>query len=232
MSVVAQFLILAAIDVAGLFAIWFILRARVGRYLELESLLSGVREEARALITEMNETADRNVSLVEDRMKSLGELLDEADRRMGLVRRELGARSAEREVYARLSKRRPIVPEEEPARAPTAPRAARAPSPAAGEGAGIPAADAGGGDGGSGEAGGEPAPVELLLASARAASGGGLPDVRVSEERIETGKTLREKAIELHRKGFSAQIIAGKVGATVAEIELMIEMEEMRSAES
>lgn len=253
MSVVAQFLILAAIDVAGLFAIWFILRARVGRYLELESLLSGVREEARALITEMNETADRNVSLVEDRMKSLGELLDEADRRMGLVRRELGARSAEREVYARLSKRRPIVPSEEPAQAPTAPRAARAPSPAAGEGAGISAADeaaayAGGEGGGFREAGGEGAPVELLLASARAAPGGGsgsgpgggpgrgpgrgLPDVRVSEERIDTGRTLRERAIELHRKGFSAQIIAAKVGATVAEIELMIEMEEMRPAES
>jgi hypothetical protein len=237
MSVVAQFLILAAIDVAGLFAIWFILRARVGRYLELESLLSGVREEARALITEMNETADRNVSLVEDRMKSLGELLDEADRRMGLVRRELGARSAEREVYARLSKRRPIVPSEESAQAPTAPRAARAPSAAAEEGAVIPAAgedaaDAGGEGGGFRAAGGEGGPVEFLLASARAVPGGGLPDVRVSEERIETGRTLRERAIELHRKGFSAQIIAAKVGATVAEIELMIEMEEMRPAES
>jgi len=110
MSAVAQFLILAAIDVAGLFAIWFLLRSRVGRYLELENLLSGVREEARALIIELNETADRNVSLVEDRVKALRELLDEADKRMGLVRRELGARAAEREVYAKLNKRRPIVP--------------------------------------------------------------------------------------------------------------------------
>jgi hypothetical protein len=110
MSPVAQFFLLAAIEVAGLFAIWFLIRAKVRRYLELENLLAGVRDEARALVLELNETADRNVSLVEDRMVALRDLLGDVDRRIGVERRELEARDAERDVYAKLNRRRPIVP--------------------------------------------------------------------------------------------------------------------------
>jgi hypothetical protein len=216
MSEMAQFFILAALDVAGLFAIWFALKARVDRRLELDSLMSGVREEARALITELNETADRNVSLVEDRVKSLRELLDETDRRMGLVRRELRTRESEREVFARLSARRPIVPPA-PEAVPAAAAAVPVPVP-------VPAAAAA-------PRPTSEAPIEFSLgpreeepASERAE----LPEVGVSADRIEVGKSARERAVELHRQGFSAQVIAAKVGATVAEIELMIEMEEMR----
>jgi hypothetical protein len=213
MSVMAQFFVLAALDVAGLVAIWFALKVRVDRRLELDSLLSGVREEARALITELNETADRNVSLVEDRVKGLRELLDETDRRMGLVRRELRTRESEREVFARLSARRPIVPAApEPAPAP-----ATAPAPR----------------------GAAEAPIQFSLGPRDedreadrppeiAPERSDLPEVGVSEERIEVAKSPRERAVELHRQGFSAQVIAARVGATVAEIELMIEMEEMR----
>jgi hypothetical protein len=208
MSAVAQFLLLAAIDVAGLFAIWFILRARVGRYLELENLLSGVREEARGLVTELNETADRNVSLVEDRMRSLRELLDEADRRMGLVRRELGTRAAEREVYDRLNKRRPIVPSE--AQSATTSASAQPQSPQQPQQSQQP----------------QQPQIEAPIAFAL----GQVPEVKLSGERIEVAKTVREQALELYGKGFSAQIIAARIGATVAEIELMIEMEERRSA--
>jgi len=222
MSAVAQFLVLAAIDVAGLFAMWFILRSRVRRYLELENLLSGVRDEARALITELNETADRNVSLVEDRMRNLRELLDEADRRMGLVRRELGARAAEREVYAKLNKRRPIVPNEagESAPAPLPQEVRAAPSTAPLSSAPSASSEIGAALEAPGPSGGA-ADVAPTIA---------LPEVRLSAERVEPAKTARERAMELYRSGFSAQVIAAKVGATVAEVELMIEMEEMRPA--
>ncbi len=226
MSALAQFLALAAIDVAGLFAIWFVLRARVRRSLELDSLLAGVREEARALITELNQTADRNVSLVEDRMEGLRELLDETDRRIGVAKRELASRAAEREVYARLNKRRPIVPGGDaplpPAPAPGS-EAARDAQPAIAAEAALRAS----------------APPSADPSSPGAAPGSGLPgarepsalpEVTVSREPVQAAKSPRERAIELHRSGFSAQIIAARIGATVAEVELMIEMEEMRPA--
>lgn len=203
MSGVTQFLILAAVEVAGLFAIWFLLRSRIRRFLELENLLSGVREEARALIIELNETADRNVSLVEDRMKSLRELLDEVDRRIGLMKRELGTRVFEREIYAKLNKRRPIVPgaveenviQNEPPRNPTMSAEATTSVPV------------------------DPVPPPIPI-----------PEIVHAAERIEKLKSPREQALELHRSGFSAELIAAKIGATVAEVELMIEMEEIRPA--
>jgi hypothetical protein len=114
MSTLAGILLLAAGEVAGFFAIWFLLKARIRRYLELDELLAGVREEARSLVTELNATADRNVSLVEDRIASLRELLSEVDKRLGIARRELENREVEKEVYARLSQRRPIVPSSQP----------------------------------------------------------------------------------------------------------------------
>jgi hypothetical protein len=209
MSAVAQFFALAAIEVAGLFAIWFVIKSKVARYLELENLLEGVRDEVRALVLELNETADRNVSLVEDRMQALRALLDEADRRIGLGKRELEARSLEREVYEKLSKRRPIVPE---AGRPIVPSAERTIAP---------------------ESIREPdAPITLSLGQSPEAQGLGRsgPEIIVSNDLAVSSKTRREEALELYRRGISADLIAARLGATVAEIELLVEMEERRAA--
>lgn len=215
MSSVAQFLLLAAIDVAGLFAIWFVIRTRVRRYLDLENLLDGVREEARALVLELNETADRNVSLVEDRMAALREILAETDRRIVVARRELASRETEREVYAKLNRRRPIIPEsagslpiDEPAAEGKAPEAASATAPDA------PVSPAIG-------------PVEGVPSGQGQRRG---PEISVPGNFILPGMTRREEALDLYRRGFSADLIAARTGATVAEIELLVEMEERRSA--
>jgi hypothetical protein len=209
MSAAAQFFALAAIELAGLFAIWFLLKSRIARYLELENLLEGVRDEARGLVLELNETADRNVSLVEDRMTALRGLLDEVDRRIGLGHRELDARAAEREVYAKLSKRRPIVPESERpiASAPERSDASELPRPAS------------------------EAPITLSLGAAAEVQGAARsgPEIIVSDDLLLSSRTKREEALDLYRKGISADLIAARLGATVAEVELLVEMEERRS---
>jgi hypothetical protein len=216
MSGTALFFALAALELAGLFVIWFLLKSKIARYLELENLLDGVREEARALVLELNETADRNVSLVEDRMQSLRELLDEVDRRIGVEKRELGARAVEREVYEKLARRRPIVPAQEGQVAPE-PQARRSPEPA------RPPA----------RGGAEEAPIPLSLGAAAAAEAQGAsrsaPSVSLSDELLFTSRTKREEALDLYRRGISADLIAARLGATVAEIELLVEVEERRA---
>jgi len=202
MSALAQFFLLAAIELAGLFAIWFLMKARLRRYLELENLLAGVRDEANALVLELNETADRNVSLVEDRMNALRDLLGELDRRIGVERRELETRDNEREVYARLSRRRPNVPA---ADASSRPATINEPSPET-----------------------PPQPIKLSLGPAAAQREN--PAIEVAPESVIPPKSMREEALELYRRGFSADLIAAKTGATVAEIELLVVLEERRSA--
>jgi hypothetical protein len=213
MSAVTQFFLLAAIEVAGLFVIWFLVRARVRRYLELENLLDGVRDEARALVLELNETADRNVSLVEDRVAALRVLLAEADRRIAVGKKELAARESERDVYAMLNKRRPIVPE--PAGSATALEPAlQAPAREALRAAALDA------------------PVTLTLGHSEGAPSGQrrIPEISTPESSVVPGRTKREEALELYRSGFSADLIAARTGATVAEIELLVEIEERRAA--
>lgn len=199
MSGLAQFFVLAAIELAGLFAIWFVIRAKVRRYLELENLLAGVRDEARALVLDLNETADRSVSLVEDRMSALRELLDEVDRRIGVERKTLAARDNEREVYAKLSKRRPIVPAAERPAQPEEPITLSFGPSGTQQGAELP----------------EPRRT---------------PEVAISADSVVPPKTRRELALELYQRGFSAELIAARTGATVAEIELLVEIEERRAA--
>jgi hypothetical protein len=208
-----SFLALLAVDILGLAGIFFYLKAKIRRALELDSLLDSIRKEVRALNIELNETTDRNISLIEDRMKSLHELLDEADRRMGVVKRELSRHETEREVYNHLGKRvqgaqaasprapeaRPFVPEPSPA--------VSLPPPA------NPAfAEAGEG------------PIRLSLGSARP-----LPEIIQAEGSVIPPKSRREEALDLYRQGFSADIIAKRLGATVAEIELLVSLEEGRS---
>jgi hypothetical protein len=245
MNPVIQFLVLAAVEACGFVLLWFLLRARIRRHLELENLLDGVREEARALVTEMNETADRNVSLIEDRMGALKELLDEVDRRMGVARRELSSREVEREVYAQLSRRRPIVPPAKGASSSSfdaprmdAPLSGAAPGASPMAEAPIPlplAAKAPTKD----EGGRSESPVQVSLQplaggrddeprNARARPEG--PSISLSAEPLAMKKSRREEVVELHRAGFSVEVIAAKLGATLSEVELLVEIDERRSA--
>jgi len=221
MSSGAQFLTLLALDLGGLVLLYFLLRARIRRQLELENLLSGVREEARALVMDLNETADRNVSLVEDRIVALRGLLDELDRRMGVARREIESRDREREAFDRLRRRRPILSgAAEPAPldlGPAAPPRAGGPEGSAPElGAPIPLE--------LGSA--QPPPPEAAIPILRRPS----LDIRIAPEPILPAKTRREEALELSRKGFSPDLIAARLGAPVSEIELLVDMEQRRSA--
>ncbi len=224
MSIMIQLLALVALDIAGLVLLWFLLRARLRRYLELENLLSGVREEARALVMELNETADRDVSLLEDRMGALRELLGEVDRRMGVARRELESRESERAAFERLRRRRPILPAQDEEELPiplelrsSEPRPSAAPpleAPAS-----LPE---------------EPPPAgreELLLGAGTEGRGDipRRPEFVLAAEQLKPARSLREQAFDLYRKGFSADIIAARLGATVAEIELLVDIEERRS---
>jgi hypothetical protein len=224
MSLFLQLLFATAFEVAGFFLIWFLLRARIRRFLELDNLLEGVRDEARALVIELNESADRSVSLVEDKMKALQDLLGEIDRRMGLARRELEKRSVEREVYTKLAQRRPIVPQASETPVRTAFQEPRRDAESASSSSGMPAERFAAGSSKEAEGG------EIIqLALGPASDTPRVPELRVSDAGLASKPSMREEALDLYRKGFSADLIAARLGATVAEIELLVEIEERRS---
>lgn len=79
---------LIALQIAGLAGLYLVLRRRIERGAGAAQL----RAAAAALIVELNGAAERNVTLLEDRIGRLQELLQQADRRLPPAQR--GPRNA------------------------------------------------------------------------------------------------------------------------------------------
>lgn len=73
---------LIALQLAGLAGLYLVLRRRIERSGRGADGAAQLRAAAAALIVELNGAAERNVSLLEDRIGRLQELLQQADRRL------------------------------------------------------------------------------------------------------------------------------------------------------
>ena len=71
------------------FIIYQIMSYRLYRKIDNKSFLRKVKEEISSLITQINETSDRNVQLLEHRLDKLNRTLDDADNKITLLRYEL-----------------------------------------------------------------------------------------------------------------------------------------------
>jgi len=107
-------------------ALWFFMFFYFSRYIRRRTSVSGQLEEYRTevirLNAEINSVTDRNLMLIEDRVKKLKELLDETDRRVSVYVRELEKSRKGEALYTSLGRgiRAALKTEEEPA--PAAPR--------------------------------------------------------------------------------------------------------------
>lgn len=68
------------------FIIYLLLKNRLDSIVNNKKFLREVREEVSSLITQINETSDRNVTLLENRLERLTSLLDEADNRISSLK--------------------------------------------------------------------------------------------------------------------------------------------------
>ena len=181
------------------------LRRRTGA----ERILADFREEVDKLIAEIDGATDRDAALVEERIKTLRGLLDDADRRISVYVRELDRRRAQEKAYADLGKS-PIRYTEAPA------------ASALSEGSRLPA-------GGplftvSGES---PPPPGRGQEEAPASQ----PDAplfpRAARRSLSLGLEVKplplpERVAELYRAGNSVPQIAERLGVTLAEVDLAV----------
>jgi hypothetical protein len=170
----ASLFVALAVVVAGLAVVYLLLRSRIDRSIGRLDPAAEIRDELGSVMVEMNRTTDRNIALLEDRIACLTQLLAEADRKVGLLRREGEKHETSRRVYTHLARAAADRPAEEPM-----PRQAPGQRDAA-----VP----------------PPAPEEPLEA----------------------------RVLRLEREGFSAAVIANRVGSTVGEVELIISLARRR----
>ncbi len=99
-------LLLLAAVAAGYAAVYFVLKRKIARSLAAATVLREVREEVNRILVELNQTTHRNVSLLEDRIAALAELLARADKKIALVRREAEKQELAEKLYSELAGRR------------------------------------------------------------------------------------------------------------------------------
>lgn len=157
-----------AVNIIVVALIFLLLTRRLVRKLSPEQGIEELQREVAGIVTEMNQAADRNISILEDKIQQLRQIEERIDRKIMLLNRETQKEDESATTY------REIVRE--------AQKQQRAKA------------------------------AEEAVSEAGSQAGSSQPDSR----------TVRERILDLHRKGISPNIIAGRVGSTVGEVELII----------
>jgi hypothetical protein len=219
-------LIMLVVDIGGLLLVYVLLRDRVRRATSVESQIADVREEVSRLLVELNQTTDRNIALIEDRIARLNESLATADKKIGLLRREIEKHDVGSQIYSRLAEGRPQgmaadagMPQ---------PRQERE-----GVAAGMPQPRQEREGAAAGVAAGPSREPIAALAVELSSMIEPRPGRRRDELRIETGRAeerpdLHQRVITLYGAGFSPALIASRVGVPLGEVELIISLEQRK----
>lgn len=96
--------VLAAIMLVLMAGGFLYLKIRVDKVVSGEEWIRKIRDEIDQLVLEMNQTAERNVALLENRVKALQKLLDEADKKLIVMQKESEKTDLSRQVYTHLKK--------------------------------------------------------------------------------------------------------------------------------
>lgn len=211
---------LAVLNLGAVYFIFIFFRKRFREALDVGKAVDEARREMGALIAELNRTTERNVTLIEDRIASIGEAIEEADRRFALLKREAEGRDRERTMIDRLARAKPLARQNarEAYSAGSASGAKEAPrvqesSPE--KAVPMPAA-------GIEESGTAPVAVPAKE------NADILPGIFTSAQSIGLEPDPAERAVSLWESGLSVSLIATRLSMTVAEVDLIIAMEEQR----
>ena len=114
-----RYILYGALAIAGYFIVYLILKAKVNKSVDPAAILESIREEVDRIIVELNSTTDRNITLLEDKVQSLTSLLEQADKKIGILKREIEKHELSGKVYSELARsgQRVQQPEEQDRRA-------------------------------------------------------------------------------------------------------------------
>ncbi len=88
-----------AVALLGFTILYLVLKRKIERVSDASYLVGKIREEIDQIVVELNQTTDRNIALIEDRIHNLNELLSKADKKIGLLKREAEKHEVSTNVY-------------------------------------------------------------------------------------------------------------------------------------
>jgi hypothetical protein len=173
-------------------------------------MLGEIQDEVNSLLLRIDEITERDISLLEDREKSLRALLDDADRRLKVYTREMDRRANSEKAYQDLGLKagRPVRAAEPvpPQTTETIPEGVPEPAPVAELPAKLPAE----------------IPTKFPAESPTKFPAES-PHFTQAEKQIKADpRPIGEQVRELSLAGFSASLIASKLGISISEAELAV----------
>lgn len=233
----ATILVLILLDALLMFLFWLFMRSRFST----DRILKDVRSEVDRLITDLGREADRDVGLLESRIQGLRALIDEADRRITLAEREESKRLASAALEASFREAQRDAAEQTIARSRRTPPAPAQAKPAVSAQQQLFQADqpVDGPNRSSSRSTpdaearavlhAEP-PAEPRAEPPREPRAGpevrvyARPRIRPAAERIEPVIPVRDRVLDLAKRGISAEMIANMLSVSLGEVELILDM--------
>lgn len=85
---------------------FYILNRKIDKRLETSALTQQIQKEVDEILIELNGTTERNIGLIEERIRALGRLLDQADRKIQVLNREMDKQARSADVYTNVVRKR------------------------------------------------------------------------------------------------------------------------------
>lgn len=75
-------------------AMWLVFLSRFNRFFSTEDIIKKTRDSLNSMLTELNRNADRNITLMDDRIRQIKAVSAEADRHLLILQKELNSLQA------------------------------------------------------------------------------------------------------------------------------------------
>jgi hypothetical protein len=99
--------LIVGLNVIVIAVCFLVISARINARLKPDTILEQIRREISSLVLELNQTAEQNIQILEDRIDAMKKLLDQADKRIRVLKTEQEKHSRSTEVYTNILKNVP-----------------------------------------------------------------------------------------------------------------------------
>jgi hypothetical protein len=99
--------VLASLGACTIFV--YLWRRRIRRELETDVIIGKLRTEIGEMVTELNGSAERNIALLENQIRTVNELIDKAGKTANVLQKEKEKHDLASRVYSSLARSRPLA---------------------------------------------------------------------------------------------------------------------------
>ncbi|NOY10083.1 MAG: hypothetical protein GXP33_14720 [Spirochaetes bacterium] len=109
MSSIYGFFLIISLNLVIVLSIFLVLKKRIDSISDSRLVLKDIRDEVDRMLVELNQTTERNIALLEDKLVEVHNTLDRVDNKLKLLDRGRDKQDLTKRVYTDIEKSKPAV---------------------------------------------------------------------------------------------------------------------------